>query len=235
MANDNVHKGHRARMKDKFGKSDFKGWEPHQVLEYILHLCIPRVDTNETAHNLINQFGGFANVFKVSKEQLCKVEGVGKVTADFIYTLGHFVRYYNEVRFKMKRFVLDSESCEQYMINLFDGLEREHFFIICLNARNEVIFQEDIFEGSFDSIDIDLPRILRIAVKNDASYVVMAHNHPSGIAIASDADIVSTSTIMKALNMCNIKLLDHIIVADGKCVSVRNEMLERGLIYTKEN
>lgn len=223
MADKNIHKGHRERMRQDFRVDGFKDWHGHKVLEYLLHYVKPRVDTNETAHQLISKCGGFADVFRASKENLTDVVGVGEETAEYIHMLGEFVKYYNGVRFDADRLVLDSESCEGYLLNLFDGKQREYFYMICLDAQNRILYSEIIFEGSFDSMDVDITKIVRIAVKCDASYVVLAHNHPSGIAKASNADIVSTQTVERALQMAGIRLLDHIIVASGKCISMREE------------
>ena len=220
----NVHAGHRARMRADFEQDGFKNWHDHKVLEYLLHRVIPRADTNEMAHELINQCGGFAEVFRASKKKLTDVFGIGNEAAEYIHMLGEFVSYYNGVRYDINRLTLDSDSCENYLLNLFDGLERENFYMICLDAKSRILYKRRIFEGSFESLDVDITQIVRIAVKCDASFVVLAHNHPSGIAKASHADIVSTQAVERALTMAGIKLLDHIVVAGGKCVSVMDEI-----------
>ncbi len=219
----NVHTGHRKRMREDFERSGFNNWHDHKVLEYLLHRVIRRADTNEIAHSLINECGGFAEVFRASKEKLTDIVGVGEETAQYIRELGGFLRYYNGVRYDVNRLVLDSDTCEKYLLNLFDGVERENFYMICLDAQNRILYKRQMFEGSFESMDIDITQLVRVAVKCDASYVVLSHNHPSGIAVASNADITATRTIERALSLAGIKLLDHIIVAGGKCVSVKNE------------
>lgn len=223
----NLHAGHRKRMRKDFELEGFKNWHEHKVLEYLLHRVIRRADTNETAHSLIDGCGGFAEVFRASKEKLTDIMGVGEETAEYIHMLGEFVKYYNGVRYDVNRLTLDDESCEGYMLNLFDGLERENFYMICLDSKHRILYKRLVFEGSFASMEIDITQIVRIAVKCDASFVVLAHNHPSGIAKASNADIVSTKAVERALTMAGIRLLDHIIVADGKCVSIRNEYPEK--------
>lgn len=222
---ENVHKGHRKRMKEDFEVMSFDIWHEHEVLEYMLQMALPRVDTNETAHNLIKKCGGFANVFRASKKQLTDVYGVGEKAAEYLHTLGEFVHYYNRRRFDLNREVLDSGTCQKYMLDVFDGKEREHFYVICLDSNNRVIAKMEEVEGGFDSIDIDVPKIVRFAVMNDAPNVVLAHNHPSGILKASNADIVSTQTVARVLLMCGITLVDHIIVAGGQCMSMRSEGL----------
>ncbi|MBQ9598737.1 MAG: RadC family protein [Clostridia bacterium] len=223
--NKNIHAGHRQRMRKNFQSGGFKGWHDHNVLEYILFRVIPRADTNEIAHHLIDGCGGFAEVFRASKEKLTDIMGVGDETAEYLRMLGEFVRYYNDVRYDVNRFTLDSETSEGYMLNLFDGMERENFYIFCLDAQNRIIYKRRMFEGSFDSMDIDISQILRLAAKCDASNVVLAHNHPSGIAKASNADIVATQAIERALSYAGVGLLDHIIVAGGKCASAKRNYI----------
>lgn len=220
MKKENLHSGHRARMRKDFNIKGFKNWHEHNVLEYMLQWCKPRVDTNETAHLLLNECGGFANVFKADKEQLTAIDGVGDNTAEYIHMLGEFVHYYNGVRFEANRRVLDGEGCFEYLLDLFDGKEREYCYMLCLNKRGELIHRDAISEGGFDGMSVDLSHIVRVAIRNDASDIILAHNHPSGVAKPSDADITTTRTIKSLLASIGINLLDHIVVADGKCVSM---------------
>lgn len=223
---ENNHKGHRARMREDFDKLGFESWQKHKVLEYLLFQVIPVADTNETAHEMINKCGSFANVFRVSKEQLVDIKGVGEKTADYIHTLGEFVRYYNKTRYDSDTFILDSENCDDYMLDLFDGKNRENLYMICLDPMSRIINQELIYEGTFEEMSMDMPKILRIAVRCDATYVVFAHNHPNGIAKPSQSDIVATQALERVLYMAGIKVIDHVIVGGGKCASIRDYLAE---------
>jgi len=218
----NLHAGHRKRMREEYEAKGFEDKPEHIVLEYMLNLALPRVNTNDIAHELINKCGGFANVFRASKKQLTDVYGVGDKVAEYLQMLGEFVHYYNGKRFEINRKTLDSSNCEQYLLDIFDGKSREHFYVICLDSNNRVISKADMSQGTFDRIDINVQEIVRYALTCDAAYVVLAHNHPSGILEASNADVVSTQSIQRILQICDIKLYDHIIVANGKCKSMRN-------------
>lgn len=222
MSGNSIHKNHRKRMREDFRKTGFKPWQPHIVLEFLLYYAIPRRNTNDIAHELINKCGGFMNVFSASREQLMSVDHVGEAAADYIMMLGEFMEYCNEMRIKNKEFVLDSRTCEEYFINLFDGKKQEYFYMICLDAKNRIIHQDMLFEGSIESTEIDAGKIVRIAVNSKAACVVFAHNHPSGVAKPSYADVEATQIIEKKLRVVDIGLLDHIIVADKKCVSMRS-------------
>ena len=216
----NNHKGHRKRMREDFEKGGFKTWQKHKVLEYLLYNVIPVADTNDIAHNLIKECGGFVNVFHTSKKRLMSIDGVGEKTADYICSLGEFIQYYNTEKYNTDVFVLNSETSENYLCNLFDGKNRECCYMICLDPKNRIINQEMLFEGSFESVELDVAKVLRSAVKSDASQVVFTHNHPSGILKPSNADLVTTQALEHTLFFAGIKMLDHIIVADGKCMSI---------------
>lgn len=220
MTAENVHKNHRKRMREEFTKNGFAGWQPHRVMEYLLFYVIPVKDTNVMAHNLINKFGSVVNVINAPKEKLMEVEGIGEQAAIYINMLSEFMRYYNKLRYHTDTFVLNSETCVEYLLNLFDGKKREYFYMISLDAKDRIISEDLIFEGGFESVTMDVDKIIRIAVKTDASCVVLAHNHPSGIAKPSNADIVATQALARALHMVNVRILDHVIVADGMCESM---------------
>ncbi len=222
MSDKNIHSGHRARLREEFRIKGFKDWSEHKVLEYVLQRVLPRVDTNGIAHMMINKCEGFENVFSAPKEQLEDVIGVGKETAEYIHMLGELIRYYNNLHLNKSKFELNSETCEDYMLKLFSGEEHEIVYIICLDAANHILLREVIFEGGFETVEVDIARIMRIAIKSNAAYIVLAHNHPSGISIPSNADIVTTQTIERALHLGGIKLLDHIVVAGRKCTSMRS-------------
>ena len=228
-------------MREDFEKGGFKTWQKHKVLEYLLYNVIPVADTNDIAHNLIKECGGFVNVFHTSKKRLMSIDGVGEKTADYICSLGEFIQYYNTEKYNTDVFVLNSETSENYLCNLFDGKNRECCYMICLDPKNRIINQEMLFEGSFESVELDvayeqidiksyleecgksdteLGKVLRSAVKSDASQVVFTHNHPSGILKPSNADLVTTQALEHTLFFAGIKMLDHIIVADGKCMSI---------------
>ena len=191
----NNHKGHRKRMREDFEKGGFKTWQKHKVLEYLLYNVIPVADTNDIAHNLIKECGGFVDVFHTSKNYIC--------------SLGEFIQYYNTEKYNTDVFVLNSETSENYLCNLFDGKSRECCYMICLDPKNRIINQEMLFEGSFESVELDVAKVLRSAVKYSGS---SSYN--------SNADLVTTQALEHTLFFAGIKMLDHIIVADGKCMSI---------------
>lgn len=219
---ENSHKGHRKRMREDFSKTGFCHWQRHKVLEYLLFYAIPVADTNETAHNLIRNCGGFLNVFRATKSELMQTNGVGEKTADFILALGEFIRYYDNESCNLDVFTLNSETSEKYLKNLFKDKTRECLYMISLDARNRIVGLDLLFEGNFESVELNIPSVSKKATKNNAAKVVFVHNHPTGILSPSDSDLRTTNILKHTLYLVGIELLDHIIVADDMCLSVFN-------------
>ena len=216
-----MHKNHRKRMREDFERSGIMGWQDHKVLEFLLFYAIPRRDTNDTAHALIEKCGGLSNVFEAPVEQLMSVDGVGRSSADFLRLVGQCMRYIDYKNFMDEPFVLDSKRCERYLINLFRNKSNEYFYMLCLDAQNRIIYQDMLFEGGLENTEIDAVKVVRQAVNCGAVCVVFAHNHPSGVARPSYSDVETTRALEEKLRVVGILLLDHIIVAQGKCASMR--------------
>ena len=95
--------------------------------------------------------------------------------------------------------------------------------MICMDGQNRIIRRDLIFEGNFESVSLDVGSMVRIAVNCDAQKIVLAHNHPSGILLPSDPDILATRVIINAMKLVGVEVEDHIIVTDDGCESMMNK------------
>ena len=215
-----IHEGHRQRMKDRFRAEGLDHFSDVQVLELLLFYCIPRKDTNPIAHGLLNAFGSLAQVMDASVEELAKVPGMGDSAATFLSLITAVGRYY-QVNKAMNVEILSSiDKCGQYLIPFFYGRRNETVFLLCLDAKCKVLCCKEIGEGSVNSAAVPVRRIVEAALGVGASTVILAHNHPSGIAVPSTEDILVTGRVYSALRMVDIVLADHIVVADEDYVSM---------------
>ena len=105
-------------------------------------------------------------------------------------------------------------------------LEHEVFCCLFLDKRHRLIQFEELFRGTLDGASVHPREILKLALQRNSAAVIIAHNHPSGVAEPSQADEFITQRVKEALALVDIRLLDHIIVGDGACVS----LAERGLV-----
>lgn len=213
-----IHEGHRERLKKRFQKEGLDHFAPHEVLELLLFYCIPRKDTNEIAHGLIKRFGTLPGVLNAPAAELCKVPGMGENAAAFLTLLKQLHRYY-EVSNAQDGPLTDIDACGKYLLPKFSDQRNEVVYLLCLDAKCKVLDCIKVGEGSVNSAAVPIRRIVEMALGSNATSVVLAHNHPSGIAIPSHEDKFTTHRLALALRAVEIELVDHIVVADGDYVS----------------
>ena len=218
----NQHAGHRQRLKDRFlAEGSLDNFNDHQVLELMLFYCIPRQDTNPIAHDLLDTFGSFSSVLDKPYEELANIEHVGKNAALFLKLLPELCRRYYDDKTN-PRMVLDSaEKIGAYLVPKFVGLTDEVVYVLCLDNMCNIVCCELLCRGTINAANISLRKIIQTALKYNACNMVVAHNHPQGMAIPSNEDIVTTYDIKKALQTINVTLLDHMIVAHNDFVSLK--------------
>lgn len=226
MANkESIHSGHRQRLKNRFLDEGLEHFDEHQVLELLLFYCIPRQDTNPIAHALLDHFGSLAQVMEASPAELQKVSGMGEGSATFLSLLNEFCRYYYTKR-ESNITILDStQQFSKFLIPFFHGRRNEMVYMLCLDAKCKLLCHKEVGEGSVNSAAVPIRRIVEIALNANASSVVLAHNHPSGLALPSPEDELTTRLLAAALSVVDITLADHLVIADGDSVSMRESGL----------
>ena len=229
-----MHEGHRKRLKMRFLKEGLDSFEPHQVLELLLFYSIPRKDTNELAHKLLERYGSLSGVFDADIKDIVKVPGIGENTAFLLNLIPHLARRYHNDKWGPKPELNSSTKAGNYAISLFAGRNYEAFFIICLDSQNRVNYSELVHEGTINEAPV-YPRLLvEAAIRHKANSVILAHNHPGGTLTPSRADIEATKTICTALESISIKVIDHIIVCGDKYYSfAENGRLESLKLHNK--
>lgn len=215
-----MHDGHRERLKNRFRQEGLDNFDELYVLELLLFYCIPRKDTNPLAHRLLEHFGSLTGVLDASPQELEKVDGVSSGTATFLSLITQVGRYYQVKRSEPGEILRTIEQCGNYLVPYFYGRENEMVYILCLDAKCKVICCKKVGEGSVNSANIPVRRVVEIALGANATTVVLAHNHPSGLAIPSADDIQTTHRIATALEAVEIILADHIVVSKDDFVSI---------------
>lgn len=214
-----LHDGHRQRLIQRFLEEDLDNFEPHNVLELLLFYAIPRKDTNELAHVLMDTFGSLKGVFDAPYEELIKVAGIGPNTAALLKLVPSLTRtYYSS---DARSIILDtSEKSGEYFLPYYIGQTEEVVRLACLDAGGKVISNQILHRGSANAAEVNLRKIVNIALRNNAMGVILAHNHPGGLPLPSEEDVATTKSIREALMPMGILLMDHIIVAGQDYVSM---------------
>lgn len=214
-----LHDGHRARKKELFRQNGLDGFADHEVLELVLYYAIPRRDTNEIAHRLLQKFGSLQNIFNAPAEELARVPGVGDGAALYLTLLPEVQK--RSLRAVGKERVLNSvDKCGRYFLELLGQERQEMLYQICLDGKGKLLSCKKLSQGSADCTALSVRQVVENALLSNASAVVLAHNHPSGVALPSESDRTVTLWVRDALKTMDIRLLDHIIVADNDFVSM---------------
>lgn len=215
-----VHSGHRQRVKDRFRKEGLDSFDELHVLELLLFFCVPQRDTNLMAHALLDRFGSLNQVLEAPAEELEKVPGVGEHVSTLITLTTAISRYYMKRRNGGFTILSTTRECGDYLKDFFIGLRDETVYLLCLDAKCKVICCPKIGEGSVNTAGVSIRKIVETALAVNATSVVLAHNHPSGIAMPSPEDICTTRRVAVALDAVGVVLADHVVVADDDYVSM---------------
>ena len=221
------HQGHRKRMKERFAQEGLDHFSDIQVLELLLFYCNPRQDTNPIAHALLDHFGSLAQVLEAPVEELQKVSGVGQNAALFLHLITEVGRYYLVNRVSQCRILSTVEECAEYLLPFFYGRRVETVFLLCLDAKGQLIREKKLSDGCVNMALISPREISLEALKDKAVNIILVHNHPSGDPTPSRADRELTDNVAGAGEQMDIPLLDHIIIGDNRYTSFKEQKLLR--------
>ncbi len=215
-----LHQGHRDRMKERFLASGPESFADHELLEMLLYYAIPRRDTNETAHQLIEEFGSLSAALEAPIERLCRVPFVKEHASVYIKLLGELSRRYTASKLQPKKNPMqtvydDVEKITGVLYPRFLGQTKEVMYVMLFDAGMHLSDLFCVGEGSINSVSITVRAITERAYQRNAASVVLAHNHPGGMAVPSVEDIRMTKDLKTALGVMGIELVEHFIFADG--------------------
>lgn len=214
------HSGHRQRMRERFLKQGLDGFAPHEVLELILFYAIPQKNVNPLAHKLLERFSSLHGVLDASVEELMGTEGVGEYAATLMSLFSRVAKRLEQSRAGERVVLRNRQMAEEYCIRLLSGLKQECFYAVCMNGQMQILGDALIARGSLSEVPA-YPRLVADAVlRHNAHSVVLCHNHPGGSVIPSHGDMETTRCLGALLSGIEVVLADHIIVADGKALSM---------------
>ncbi len=228
----NVHSEHRKRVKANVIKNGFSQLEEHKLLELMLFYSIPRKDTNELAHKLINEFGSFEEIFKANIEQLKKVDGVGENTAVMLASMGETFYRLSRAKPPKKRSFKSTDDLKELATALLQGENAEKIILMCFDETRKLKRYTTVSVGDKVSSEFDMKTIIKNLVDSESSIAVLAHNHPASSAEPSANDIDSTRMICVTLRKIGYALADHIIVGeDGEAYSMHLDPRFSAMFY----
>jgi DNA repair protein RadC len=218
--------GHRERLRERFEKNGFNGFHDYEVLEFLLTYIFRQGDVKPLAKELIKTFGSFSKVLDAPVEELEIVKGMGKISALSLSAFRETMSYYfqNHVTTDKKQITKISALIEMLRASI-GHKPNEVLFAIYLNAKNEVLTTKELGEGTVSQASAYPRRVVEEAIKHKATSVILAHNHPGGLAEPSEHDLTITREIQNALALIEISLQEHIIIAEKDYFSFKRENL----------
>ena len=217
-----IHDGHREKMRKRYLAGGLDSFADHEALELLLYYAIPRRDVNPIAHALMERYGSLSAVLAAPVEDLKHVEGIGERAAVLLSLVPQVGKKARLADASQETVLSTTERAGDFLLERFAGEQHEVVYQLCLDRKGKLLTCKRLVDGSVASADLDIRRIVENAILSQASAVVLAHNHPSGLALPSQEDYAATDKVQAALATIGVELADHIIVADGDYVSMND-------------
>lgn len=191
----------------------------------LLSILLGTKDSLDLAQDILQNVNGLYSLLNVSVGELCLIQGIGRVGAKRILAaieLGR--RIMSASPNKLVKIVSPADAANLVTPNMI-GLEQEQLVVILLDTRNQVLGTEIVYQGSLNAVSIRVGELFKVAVRINATAVILSHNHPSGDPSPSPEDIRTTRAIIKAGKLLDIEVLDHIIIGCQRYVSMKERSL----------
>ena len=215
-----VHDGHRERKREQFLRHGADSFADHELLELLLYSAVPRRDTNPLAHDLINYFGSLHAVLSAPAEELQKFSGISQSGAVLLKLIPSIYRRAALSAGENEQILDTVEKIGRFFVDLYVAESCEIMYQLCLDAKGRRLNLYKVTDGDPSSVNLNVRKIVENAILSQASMVALAHNHPSGVPFPSPEDREATLRIRDALEMIDVRLVEHVIVADNDYISM---------------
>lgn len=218
------------RPREKLLHLGAKSLSDAELLAIFLRTGVKGCNVVELSRNLLNTFGSLANVYRANEQDFCQQHGLGRAKyVQLQACLEMSKRYLAEELAQQGSVLTSSKATRDYLISELRHENREVFAVLFLDNQHQILKFERLFWGTLDAAAVYPRVVVEQALKNQAAAVILSHNHPSGIAEASIADKHITKKLEEALQLIDVRVLDHMIVAGNQCYSFaeNGEILSR--------
>jgi len=174
----------------------------------------------ELSENLLHRFGGLRPMLQASPQQLSKFRGIGCARLAILKVLPELAKRYFEASLPKGQAIRSPADTEAFLVAKLRDLPHELFCCLYLDNRHRIILFDELFRGTIDGTSVYPREVVKQALSVNAAAVIVAHNHPSGVAEPSQADERITRRLKSALELVDIRLLDHLVIGDGGASSL---------------
>lgn len=180
----------------------------------------------DVARNLLSRFGSLRSLLTADKQALCAAPGMGEARYATLQAVLELARRHFRELMNSGPVLANPQATKDFLHVRLRDLPHEVFCCLYLDNRHRVIAFEELFRGTIDGASVHAREVVKRALAHNAAAIILAHNHPSGVAEPSQADEMITRRLKAALDLVDIRLLDHLVVGDSRCES----LAERGLL-----
>jgi len=190
-----------------------------ELLAIFLRTGMTGCSAVDLARDLIHRFGSLRGLFNASEAEFCAAPGLGRAKyAQLCAVLAMSQRYLAEA-LQRGDAITSARGAGQYLSSRLRDRPREVFALLLLDNQHRMIVYEELFEGTIDSANVHPREVVKRALHHNAAALILAHNHPSGVAEPSVADRQITEQLQQALALVGVRVLDHLVVGDGTPIS----------------
>jgi DNA repair protein RadC len=214
------------RPREKLLNKGAEALSDAELLAIFLRTGAPGISAVDLARGLLKQFGGLRSLLNADCQQFCLGKGVGAAKYAQLQAVLEMSRRYLQEALQRGEGLTSPQLTRRYLLSCMRDRQREQFSCLLLDSQHRVISFETLFYGTIDAAAVYPREVVICCLRHNAAAVILAHNHPSGVAEPSQADQHITRRLVDALAMVDIRVLDHFVVGDGEVVS----FAERGLI-----
>ena len=197
-----------------------------ELLATVLHAGCNSDGANDLARRLLRRFGGLRPLLHAERATIMAERGIGEARLGILHTLPELARRYFEESLTAGEKIRSPADTERFLLSRMRHLGHELFCCLYLDNRHRVLRFDEMFRGTIDGTSVYPREVVKEALAVNAAAVILAHNHPSGVSEPSQADERITRRLKSALELVDIRLLDHLIVGAGTTTSLAS----RGMI-----
>lgn len=190
-----------------------------ELLAIFLRTGASGVSVMTLAKQMLNEFGSLYRIMTASKQELTAIKGVGDAKLAQLHAIAELGRRFFAAQLARENVMENPQVTRHYLQSVLAHQERELFMVLFLDNQHRVLQAQQMFAGSINSVEVHPREIAREALKHNAAALILAHNHPSGIAEPSLADQEITRKVSQACALLNIRVLDHLVIGRGEYVS----------------
>lgn len=203
------------RPREKLLRCGAQTLSDSELLAIFLRTGVKGCSAVELANRLLVSFGGLAQLMSANESQFCEHLGLGPAKFAQLSAVLEMSNRFHQTQLAQALSLTNSNAAADYLTLKLRGLPYESFVVIYLDSQHQLICSEELFRGTINCANVYPREIVREVIKHNAASVILSHNHPSGLALPSDADRRITQRIVDALSLIDVTVLDHFIIGQN--------------------